>query len=287
MRLPSVTIKDTILAKFTKSKPDEIRSGILVPVNSSANAFNSLEYALKLAKILNNTIHLFYVIDVKVDELSESTILAHGILERTYRKAEACVESLKEMIEESGIKVSTAESKIGNIASLIHSQVECVRPGMVIIGRDCFARNTINSLINQSPCPVITIPASVTPLLPSSIILTNEHNAFSEKSLNPLFKIIQSTTRELTILGFLKFKKTKIEKVVVPHAGTNNVLLNYQQIEDAPSANTVHDFVQANAVDLVCTIHEKRSLFKRFFRRSFSTEIVFCLEVPVMTMREY
>ena len=119
MRLANVQIKDTILTKFTKLKPDEMRSGILVPVNSSANAFNSLEYALKLAKILNNTIHLFYVIDVNVDEFSESTIVAHGILERTYRKAEACVESLKEMIEEKGVKVLTAESKIGNTGSLI------------------------------------------------------------------------------------------------------------------------------------------------------------------------
>jgi len=282
----NVQIKDTILTNFTKSKPDEMRSGILVPVNSSANAFNSLEYALKLAKILNNTIHLFYVIDVNVDEFSESTIVAHGILERTYRKAEACVESLKEMIEEKGVNVVTAESKIGNIGLMIDRQIDLIRPGMIVIGRDCFTSHTINNLISQSACPVISIPGSEPHQLPSSIILTNDHNTFSEKSLNPLLQIIQRTTRELTILSFIKFKKSRLEKVAVPHEGTNKVLLNYQQIGDAPSANTVDDFVRANAVDLVCTIHRKRSLFKRLLRRSFSAEIAFSLDIPVMIIRE-
>ncbi|HEY5919953.1 MAG TPA: universal stress protein [Chryseolinea sp.] len=289
MRLPNVQITDTILAKFTKLKPEEMRSGILVPVNSSANAFNSLEYALNLAKILKSTIHLFYVIDVDVDELSESTIVAHRILERTYRKAESCVESLKEMIEESGVTVLTAESKIGNIELLIQRQIEYIRPGMIVIGRDCFTASTINSLISQSTCPLISVPGSSPRQLPSSILLTNEHNIFSEKSLNILIKIIQSTTQELTILKFIKFKKNRFEKVAVPHAGADDVLvsLNYQQIKKAPSANTVNDFVRANGVDLVCSIHQKQSFFKRFLGRSFSADIVFSLNIPVMTMREF
>jgi nucleotide-binding universal stress UspA family protein len=286
MRLPNVQIKDAILAKFTKPGPDELRSGILVPVNSSANAFNSLEYALKLAKVLNNTIHLFYVIDVSISELSESTIVANRVLERIYRNSETCVESLKEMIEESGVKVVTAESKIGNTGSLIQKQIELIRPGMIVIGRDCFTRNTITNLITYSTCPVIAIPESASPRLPSSVILTNEQNSFPEKSINPLIKIIERTTKELTILNFIKFKKNRMEKVAVPHVSTRSVLLNYQQVEDSPSANSVDGFVQARAVDLVCTIHKKQSLFSSFFRRGFSAEIVFGLEIPVMIMRE-
>lgn len=286
MKHLNVQIKDTILTKFTKSKPDEMRTGILVPVNSSSNAFNSLEYALRLAKLLNNTIHLFYVIDVNVDEFSESTIAAHRLLGRAYRKANTCVESLKEMIEESGVKVLTAESRIGNIGSLINNHVENIRPGMIVIGRDCFTSNTINSLIDQSTCPIITIPGSASPQLPSSIILTNEQNTFPKSSLKPLLNIIQSTTHELTILSFLKLKRAEIEKAAVPHSGPNNVLLNYQQIEDSPSVNSVDDFVRANAVDLVCTIHHKQSLFKRLLRRSFSAQLVFSLDRPVMIMPE-
>jgi nucleotide-binding universal stress UspA family protein len=286
MRLPTLQIKDTILAQFTKSKPDDIRSGILVPVNSTENAFNSLEYALKLAKILNNAIHLFYVIDVSVDELSESTIVAHRILEKTYNKAENCVESLKEIIEESGVKVMSAESRIGNIGSLIQKQVEYIRPGMIVIGRDCFKRSTIDHLVSNVSCPVVAIPGCASPQLPSSIILTNKHNTFSEKAIAPLIKIAQLTTRELTILRFLKFKKSKIENVAVPHISTTNVLLKIQQIEGSPSAHIVDDFVQGTTINLVCTTHQRQSLFKRFLRRSFSAEIVFKLNVPVMILCE-
>lgn len=286
MRLPNVQIKDTFLARFTKSKPNELRSGILVPVDSSANAFNSLEYALNLAKILNNTIHLFYVIDVSIDELSESTIVAHRVLERKYRKAEACVESLKEMIEQSGVTVVTAESKIGNIGQLIQKQVEYIKPGMIVVGKDCISRNTIDNLINHATCPVIVIPGSTAPRLPSSVILTTEQNTFSEKSLAPLMKIIQRTTRELTVLNFVKLKKTRIEKVAVPHAGTNNVLVNYQQVDNRLSPVSIEDFARANSVNLVCTICQKQPLYKRLFRRSFSTEIAVSVDIPVMVMHE-
>lgn len=286
MKLPNVQIKDTILAKFINLRPDELRSGILVPVNSSANAFNSLEYALKLAKILNNSIHLFYAIDLDISELSESTVVARRILERTYRKAETCVESLKEMIEECGIKVVTAESKIGNIGWLIQKQVECIRPGMIVIGRDCFTRNTIDNLINHSTCPLIAIPESAAPRLPSSIILTNEGNTFSEKSIDPLVKIIQNITQELTILRFVKIKNIRMEKVVIPYTSSPSVLLNYQQVQDIPSVNSVDNFVRTNSVDLVCTINEKRSFLKRLLRHSFSAKIVFRLDIPVMVTPE-
>jgi nucleotide-binding universal stress UspA family protein len=285
MKLPVVQIKDTILAKFTKLKPDEIRSGILVPVNSSANAFNSLEYALKLAKTLQNTIHLFYVIDVNLDELSESTIVAHHVLERAYKKAENCVESLREMIEESGVKVTTAEFRIGSVGTLIQKRVEDLRPGMIVIGRDCFSRKTINKLIRNASCPLIAIPECITPKLPSSVILTNEHSSFSERTIEPLIKIINSTTRALTILSFVKLNQSKIQKISVPHISTTNVMVNVEQIEHLPSTNRVDDFVRAGAVDLVCTTYQGPSFFQRFFSSNFPTEIVFGLSVPTMVLR--
>ena len=285
MRLPTLQIKDTIFAQFTKSRPDDIRSGILVPVNSTANAFNSLEYALKLAKILHNSIHIFYVIDISIDDLSESTLVARRILEKTYRKAENCVDSLREMIEEGGVKVVSADYRIGNIGSLIQKQVEYIRPGMIVIGRDCFSKTTIDNLVSSVSCPVIAIPESATPQLPSSIVLTNEHSTFPEKVIAPLIKIAQSTTQELTILSFLKFKP-KVENVAVPHISTTKVLLKIQQIDGSPSASTVGDFVQEKAVNLVCTTQQRQSLFKRLLKRSFSAEIVFGLNIPVMILRE-
>jgi nucleotide-binding universal stress UspA family protein len=285
MRSPTLQIKDTILERIARLERDEIRSGILVPVNSSTNAFNALEYALNLARILNSTIHLFYVIDVDIDEVSDSPIVTHRILDRKYREAQTCVESLKEMIEESGVKVVTAESKIGNIGSLIQTQATSLRPGMIVIGRDCFTRSTINTQITYSTCPLIVVPESASPQLPCSIILTNEQDILSDKSLHPLIRIVQNTTQELTILGFGKFKKKPVEKIGINN-GATNVMVNYRQIEHSPSAFTVHDFVRTNNVGLVCTIHQKQSLFKRFFRSDFSSEIVFSLEIPVMIMRE-
>jgi len=288
MKLSSEQLfKDPMLLNPTTINPGELRSGILVPVNSSANAFNSLEYALKLAKILHNTIHLFYVIDVDIDELSESTVVAHRVLERAFRKSENCVESLKEMIEESGTKVVTAQSRVGNIGLLIAEQVERLKPGMIVIGRDCFSKNTISNLIDRSPCPIITIPGSASPRLPSSIILANKQNTISEKTLDPLIKIIQKTTKELTILSFAKCKKRNDQNVTFPFDHTHgNVQLNYRQIEDPLPTNSVDDFVRANVVDLLCTIQQKRTLFNRIFQRSFPAEMVFRLKIPVMVMSE-
>lgn len=285
MRFPNLQIKDTILEKITRLKPDEIRSGILVPVNSSTNAFNALEYALKLARILNNTIHLFYIIDVNIDEVSDSPVVTHRILDRKYRDAKTCVDSLKEMIEESGVKVVTAESKIGNIGSLIQTQATSTKPGMIVIGRDCFTRSAVNTLIRHSTCPVIVVPETATPELPSSIILTSEKDTFSDKSIEPLIRIAQNTSQELTILSFARSRKSIIEKLGV-YNGAIKIMINYRQLEDPPSAITVGDFVRTSGVGLVCTIHQKQSIFRRFLRSGFSSEIVFSLKVPAMIINE-
>src|SRR5687767_5653083 len=103
MRLADVLIRNTVSGVHKEVTPEETRPGILVPVNSSASAFNSIEYALKIAKTLNTTIHLLYITDL--DDLPESsnTVVINRMLDRFERKAAICMESLKEMIEESGI----------------------------------------------------------------------------------------------------------------------------------------------------------------------------------------
>ena len=281
MRFADVLIKNAL----KEGTSEETRPGILVPINSSASAFNSIEYALNIAKALNTTIHLVYVTDL--DDLPESNnpLVISRMLNRFERKAALCVESLKEMIEESGVKVPTAESGIGNVESLIQSRIKFLTPGMIVIGRDSFGKQALNNLVDQATCPVVFVPEKAKAALPNSFVLALNDDRIPN-SIYPLLKIIQQSTRQLTVLCAVRRKRNEFNSFQSQLFGANcDVSIKYLQHKGPMKATGLDNFVNANEVDLLCVVRGKRPLLRRIFTRDLSTRILHAVEIPVLVVK--
>src|SRR5690606_33436884 len=70
---------------------------IFVPVDFSKASFDSLEYALNLAKTCQGCIDLFHITDAGELYESDNAIVINRLLDRLETKANAQNESLKEM----------------------------------------------------------------------------------------------------------------------------------------------------------------------------------------------
>jgi nucleotide-binding universal stress UspA family protein len=264
--------------------PEETRPGILVPVNSSASAFNSIEYAMKIAKALNTTIHLLYITDLNDLPESSNTIVINRMLDRFELDAAMCVESLTEMIEECGIKVPTAESRVGNVELLIQNRIEFLAPGMIVIGRDSFRKQAVDILIDQATCPLLFVPKNADASLPSSFALRLNKDLIPPKSVYPLLKIIQQTTQRLTILS--DHKKSNLDpfqnQVIEPNF---KLSITYLLHENTMDAKVMRTFIRSAGFDLLCVVRDRRPFFKRIFTKDPAARIVHTVEIPVMLVK--
>jgi nucleotide-binding universal stress UspA family protein len=285
MRIDEVLIKNTVSGIATHEKAGETMPGILVPVNASSSAFHSLEYALHIARVLHTSIHLFHVTDARELPESGNPIVVNRILERLDRKAANCVASLKEIIEESGVKVHTAESVVGNVEQLLYKRMAELSPTLIILGRDSFSKHLLSRMISHAAYPILVIPESVPPRLPSSIILSYDQSELPAKKLDVLFKLVQRTTQELTVLSIAKRKhqgKQRVQRYQVEP--NSSFLVNYYQTEEPADGHGIEIFVSTNEVDLICTLRQKRAFLDRIFDRNAPLDLIYHVSIPVLVL---
>lgn len=284
MSIANILVRGTMADIKKDSVSGEARPGILVPVDPSASAFNSIEYALNVARILNTSIHLIYIIDF--DELPESgnPIVINRMLDRLESKAAKCVESLKEMIEESGIDVPTAESIIGKTEAVIEKRIQLQMPEFIIIGRDSFSKPVISAIAKKTPCPILFIPKESRACLPTSLGLTLKTQP-SPKALLPLFKLVQHTTKQITVLETRKNGNSQFTRFQNSLTDLNfTISIDVQQMDESISVSGINNFIEENTIDLLCVTRRKNSLLTEIFSRDETAHYVDKLRVPLLVI---
>jgi len=263
---------------------DTKRASFLIPVDSSANAYNSLTYALKLARACNARIHLVHVADLYELPESGNPFAIHRMLGSIERKAKNCVTALKELIEDSGIEVLSHNAVIGNIDALLSRQIECLAPDLVIVGRDTFRKTSTTRMLRTSPSPVLVVPGSAEPVLPENIALYTDHTKFSENSLTQLLRIVRSTTGEFSILSLAK-NRDRASIISGPQSKSSDFQTHHHLLKDGRNSESIQTFAELNGVDLLCTTFGYPSPLHRLLGRSYTTTLVYSLKIPVMVMR--
>jgi nucleotide-binding universal stress UspA family protein len=196
------------------------------------------------------------------------------------------MESLKEMIEESGIKVPTAESWVGKVELLIRNRIEFLTPCMIVIGRDSFRKQALNNLVDHATCPVLFVPQNANASLPSSFALRPSNDLILPKTSYPLLKIIQQTTRRLTILTGSRSNTSEVNIFQDQLTDPNfNLSVTYLQAECPTDANAMRTFITSNAFDLLCVVRDKRTILQRLFTKDPAEQLVHAVEIPVLVVK--
>jgi nucleotide-binding universal stress UspA family protein len=252
---------------------------ILVPVDSSGNAFNSLAYTLRLAKVWNAGIHLFYIIDIDEVPYSESAVMVEGAMNRLESKASICLESLRELIQEMGVEVVTAESEIGRVKSLLRKKIETARPDLIVSGRRGVHKSVLKTLVRQASCPVLIVPDAATPKVPASVLLLNDQEELSDLQRGSMEAVLK-TSRQLHILtdvgGSLRGTKTM---------GGEAYSIHLHTFEGTEPLQAAQQFIQDHSIDLVCSLLPEQSFLQRILGRCMPLELALRINIPVLIIR--
>lgn len=260
---------------------DNSQVSFLIPVDSSASAYNSLTYALKLARACNARIHLVHVTDLNELVESSNPFVVNRMLSAMERKARNCVTALRELIEDSGIEVLSHEAMIGNIDVMLQKKIKCLAPDLVIVGRENFRKSTIVKLIRTSLSPTLVVPAATEPRLPENIAWYPDQSASPGRLLNSLNRI--------TSMAFGEFAQNLITerngRTTDTQINVDGPRIHHLPVTGDMNMQTIATYLQANSIDLLCTVHVYSSLLHRIIKWSRSSNFIYNLNMPVMIIQ--
>ncbi len=222
---------------------------ILVPVYSSGNVFGPLEYAVNFARKRRAGIHLLHITDLEPFAESDSPLIIDQIVKSLNRKAANCVESLTEIIQESGVHVLSTAAVTGQAKSVIQTHMKFKAPGMIVIGRDYLTKKELSHLISSVNCPLLIVPTSNSYQPPSSVLLIAERSISKDNALRYMSRILRG------------------------NVNYDNHPINFSWLspKDPEITDTLTPY---DTKDLVCVFEQEKSFLTRLLNHSFSDNLV-------------
>ena len=253
----------------------------LVPVDFTDRSYNALAYALQLAKMCNGSLELFPMAEDVPLPQSESPLTLRHALTAGESQMNRKIESLKEIIRDNGVEVSSSEIQYGAIASALADQLSITRSDVVVVGggttSGVFAR-----VATEAKIALLVVPPTLQASVPHKVLLLRDESAVKEESLRPLFSIVHNGSRQLRVVG----KKTgSLKKMIFKYLlPVDEFEIGINRSFDVQSTLTddVEAYLQKEKPDMICRIVRSPSLWQRIIWPWRDTIISSRIEVPTL-----
>ncbi|WP_396635815.1 universal stress protein [Maribacter sp. R77961] len=278
---------------------------ILIPTDFSSNAWNAIQYALKLFK---NEECTFYLLNTYTPAISSSRFMAAslegGLLANT---AHNCSEmGLKNVLSLIAQKYPNEKHQFETISSfnlLVDEIVEIIARysiDLVLVGtkgasglEEVFmGSNTVKIIKTVKDCPVLAIPQNYEFIKPSEISFATDFNRFYTLSeLKPVIDLavsfgavvrivhVQHEIKALTELqrfnlGMLRKYLGEVEHYVHTVSEFNSI------------SKTLELFAQELDIHLLAMLHYQHSYMERLTREPIVKRVAFHTSIPLLVIPE-
>ncbi len=279
----STTQKTDLLDRQAKKKQELFR--IMVPIDFTRESYNTLEYALRLARGCKGSIELAPLADSSSLPDSENPLTfrhAYSAMEDRVRRR---IESLKEIIRENGVKVMSQRIQYGSSTASLLRGIEKSQHDLVILSNDTVAWNLLSELNASTKTAILVVPLTILPRNPKNIMLVHDGYSINESSLNPLFTIVHYSSKKLTVVDKTNgvIRKT-IFKYLLPldffEIGVDRQIKiknNY--------GRDLKQLVNSFKPDLICQVFRKPTLIRRLLMPWFGPSSVQKFDIPNLIIK--
>ena len=273
---------------------------ILLPTDFSDNAWNAIQYALKLFKnekctfyLLNNCYPVIYGVDF-MEVSSAQSGLIDAVLSASKQKLEALHQKINEQFKNPNhtfSKISSVNTLVGEIEELhlgnVMDFVVMGTKGASGLKEVLLGSNTVR-VINNVRCPVLAIPSDFDFEPPREILFPSDYEvSFNDKHIAPILEIVKANNSRINILNVLKGAEL-----------TSNQKLNQQKLREyfKNSAHLFHsddkqqvteaitNFQLKARVNLLVMINNKNSFLEKLFFKSTVNQMGYHLNVPFLVI---
>ncbi len=259
-------------------------NNILVPIGTSPNASNTLQYAIDFASNFGAQV---FVMDVF------SVSSAAGSLANVEEKiAKSSKEQLKEIIDGVDthgveIKIATYNGDLINGLNDINKELGIdliiIAPRSNDIKEELYLGNTSGRIVKQTNIPTLVVPKG-TEFKPIKSIMTAFGSGILKRTrtLNPLVSIKDKFRSEINLL-LVKRPGYSEEDLQV-----NTALLDLSKqlmiTENATTYLGVLEHFQNQHPDMLCVFRRKRGFFKKLWEKNTVAKTEFFVPIPVLIL---
>lgn len=259
-------------------------NNILVPIGTSPNAIDTLQYAIDFAANFGAKIFVMDVISV-----SSTTGSLMNLEEKVVQSS---VEQIKEIVEK--VNTNNVEIKIATYKGDIIDGLEdidkefgidliIIAPRSNDIKEELYLGNTTGRIVKQTNIPTLIIPKGMG-FEPIKNIMTAFGSGILKRNkvLNPLISIKNKFRSEISLL-LVKRPGYSEEDLQV-----NTALLDLsKQLITTENGNTylgVLEHYQKLNPDMLCVFRRKRGFFKKLWEKNTIPKSEFFVPIPVLIL---
>lgn len=258
---------------------------ILVPIGSSKNAVNTLQYAIDFAEIMQAQIFVFRAFSLTAK--AGAIINVDGIVAR---EQIASVKEVVDQVDRKNVSIKIISAK-GNVIDSITAVNDELGIDLVIVGprpndlrENYFLGKTPGSIIKQTDIPVLIIPEAYT-FKPIKKILTAIKSGVinNPESLLPLEQVLHEFEARMHLLQV----KTKdfLPEDLAFYNELAAITSSYNSSENATLFQGVLEHLNTHNPDLICVFRRKRGFFKKLWEQNTIKKIDFESRVPLLVLK--
>ncbi|MDQ3193302.1 MAG: universal stress protein [Bacteroidota bacterium] len=277
---------------------------ILLPTDFSENASNAVRYGLNIAKATKASVIFFHANHVPV--IAPNTPV--GVYDNLIRiDEEQQLESLHQLRDklyaELGINLEDVPSKcivkLGFVVDEISEAAKEFNIGLIVMGtqgasglKKTFIGSNTVSVIQNGVAPLLSVPETAKYKKIEKIVLaTDYHLSKDEKVHSLLLEIALIFNSEVLILNV----KPELEKVPSFDQAVEGLKIesvfkpikhSFHFSENDDIVDGIESFVKQKNADILAMMPHKKSAFEALFTKSYTEEIAFQADIPLLTLPE-
>ncbi|CAM3741846.1 universal stress protein [Mucilaginibacter galii] len=270
---------------------------ILVATDFSPSAANAMEYAMKLAVLLQLEVCAIHAIH-PTEGINNSTYNAIFIEDYYRNKREALkgwVAVYKDTDEFKKVKVTTL-CDVGFLKTVITKHISNHTTELLVMGItgstgiSGIVGSNASMMVTKVKTPTLIIPLeSKFPEKPTITLATNYGTKLSSKDVTALNEMIKAFNSERMQVLYVEETSDAIHiqtgedriKELIP-----NATLNFNYLKDSSPLSGIIDFVDKTETDILCLVKHHHNIIYRLFNRSTINQIMNLTVKAILVLHE-
>lgn len=258
---------------------------ILVPIGSTENAKNTLQYAIDFARFINAKVFVFRAYSSLTK--AGTIINIDNIIER---ETNLYLKSLVSSIDLKDVNVKLISAKGSEVDSVININKE-LGIDLIIAGaktnsirEEVFLGKTAGSLVKQTEIPILTVPNNYKFKKINSVLMAfKSGKVSSETALLPLKEFANKFDPEVNLL-LVKTPNYTQEDLIL-NENLKELQSSLTITENATTFQGVLEHFQSHQPDMLCVFRRKRGFFQKLWEKNTILKEEFHTSIPLLILK--
>ncbi len=257
---------------------------ILVPIGSTENAQNTLQYAIDFASEINAKVFVFRAYSVQSKAGTMKNVDA--IIEK---ETNLYLRTMVNVCDVKNVEIKLISAK-GSVVDSVEAIDQELGIDLVIVGtksnsikEGLFLGRTAGSLVKKSNLAILAVPENYQYKTVSNILMAFKSGVVKSKTaLKPLKFIVEKYKAQVNLL-LVKTPSYKEEHLVL-HKDLESLQGTLTVTENATTFQGVLENIKTHNPDMLCVFRRKRGFFKKLWEKNTILKEEFYSNVPLLVL---